>query len=227
MLEGKPVRVDEAATLRAIRDILSDYEGDLSPAAPLRRPPAGQAPAQPDSPDPTLQPVREIDAKLRPARFTTVPGTEAATKTAPPPLGTARAQRKHRTPPAAPRRLSPRWAAIAVLLACAILYPALVVLPLFAGLFGLVGAFVLFGPERVWDALARALARLEARNPRKAARAMRRLDAVAVRLDAVLDRCPERWVAGLYMPDFANRAARAGDAEARTDARLDRMHRQV
>lgn len=135
--------------------------------------------------------------------------------------------RPRRKAPSLPRRLSPRWGAIAVLFACAMFYPSLIVVPIFATLFIVIGAFVVFGSERVWDRVGQALARLETRSPRKAARLMARLDAFAVRWDAILDTFPEAWVDGLYLPDFANRHERSRYEDAQVTARLQRMHRQV
>lgn len=261
MLEGKPTRQDDAVTMRAIKDILCDYEGDLTHHAEMPYTSDQRNPARESGPDLTLTPVKAVDTKVRPAVFTTVPSgdvPEASVeiiRTRAPDVGPApqkeRAKetlssKNPRTKRSAaktrPRRkmalsrlkvpsvlcrFSPRWGAIAVLFACAILYPALIVLPIFATLFVVIGAFVLFGSERVWDRVGQGLARLETRSPRKTARLMARLDAFAVRWDAILDRFPEGWVDGLYLPDFANSHERSRYEDALVTARLQRMHRQV
>lgn len=56
------------------------------------------------------------------------------------------------------------------------------------------------------------------RRPNRAAELHRKLDAFAMKWDAVLDRFPEGSVDGLYLPDFGELAT----ADARHDEALDR-----
>lgn len=64
------------------------------------------------------------------------------------------------------------------------------------------GAFILVGADRVWRGVFVWLAALDVRDPTRAVRVRGRLDHVACCWDAILDRFPERWVNGLYMPDL-------------------------
>lgn len=262
MLEGKPSRQDDAATMSAIKSILSDRKNESVDTRSTERKP--QPPRRATQETLTLTPVRDVEAKVRRATFTSVPtgyvpeekiqilrssrlldaeepeiGQSVSSQDDMPPPATkpqrkrARRATQRRTAlprlsvPTALRRASPRWAAIAVLFGCAMLYPAVIVFPLFVSIFSVIGAFVLFGSERVWRAVSRILTRYEARAPRKAARLMARLDAFAVHWDAILDRFPEGTVDGLYLPDFANHKERAVEQEAMLADRLERMHQQV
>ncbi len=250
MLEGKPSVTSEAETMRAIRDILSDAETTAAPSDTRRC--AGE-PAAESTPDLTLTPVRDIDAKLPLPKFTTVPdgqaparapeiirtGTKAETGT---PVAPSRGQQASKQAPSKEAKLRkqrepivptglvqavPRWGAIAVLFGCAMLYPALIVIPAVLTLFVVVGSFLFFGADRVWATVSRALAWYAARRPARAARLFARLDAFAVRWDAVLDRFPEGSVDGLYLPDLATVSERSRREDAALDERLARMHSQV
>ncbi len=96
--------------------------------------------------------------------------------------------------------------------------PWLVIGLLFLSLFTMAGIFLILGYDGFWRR-AMGLARWYAtRRPERAASMHRRLDAFAMRWDAILDRFPEGSVDGLYLPDFGDLAA----ADARHDAALDR-----
>ncbi|WP_394415134.1 hypothetical protein [Sulfitobacter sp. 1A12126] len=88
----------------------------------------------------------------------------------------------------------------------------------FVTVFVALGVFLALGYDGFWQR-AMALGRwYAARRPERAAALHARLDAFAMKWDAVLDRFPEGTVDGLYLPDFGEMAA----AEARHDAALDR-----
>ncbi|WP_324755146.1 hypothetical protein [Roseovarius sp. Pro17] len=75
---------------------------------------------------------------------------------------------------------------------------AAIVLPL--------GCVIALGSDGVANALTRAFHWTNARWPDRAERLRRRMDRFATRMDGVLDRLPERWTIGLYMPDFSREA---------------------
>lgn len=66
-------------------------------------------------------------------------------------------------------------------------------------------AFAL-GSESMAHGLARLFHWLNARRPDRAERMRGRVDWLAMELDRLLDRLPERWTTGLYMPDFSREA---------------------
>lgn len=82
--------------------------------------------------------------------------------------------------------LRPHWFLISGVLICAV--TLMIVL--------------LAGPARLWRLVARWLNRVERRNPARAAAVRARVDRIACRWDAVLDRFPETLVDALYMPDL-------------------------
>ncbi|HEY9037865.1 MAG TPA: hypothetical protein VIN05_02840 [Roseovarius sp.] len=79
-----------------------------------------------------------------------------------------------------------------------------VILLLAAGLTVTLG--VAMGSDGVANALARVFYWQNARDPDRAERFRARVDRVATVMDAALDRLPERWTTGLYMPDFSREA---------------------
>lgn len=86
------------------------------------------------------------------------------------------------------------------------LIPGLVIL----GFWLVIAAFAVLGSERLAEGFIRFYVWLDARNPARAERIRSRTDRLAMRLDALFDRLPERWTEGLYMPDFS-RASLLGD----------------
>jgi hypothetical protein len=245
MLQGKPLQTTEAETMRAIRGILSGTDPAVAPSGAKRS--VAPRPVE-TAPDLTLTPVREVDAKVTLPKFTTIPGGEAPVsqpeiirtgESAHVPERAAPAPKRASRPGARPTaaltaslpagllRAAPRWGAIAVLFGCAMLYPALVVAPVFLTLFLVIGAFVLFGGGRVWFAVSAVLDWYARRRPARAQRLLARLDAFAVRWDAILDRFPEGSVDGLYMPDLSTMSGRDDREDAALAARLARMHSQV
>lgn len=96
--------------------------------------------------------------------------------------------------------------------------PLLVIGLTFIGLLAMICLFLIVGYDGFWRG-AMGMARWYAgRRPNRAAELHRKLDAFALKWDAVLDRFPEGTVDGLYLPDFGNMAT----ADARHDAALDR-----
>ncbi|RKF14726.1 hypothetical protein D6850_07540 [Roseovarius spongiae] len=63
--------------------------------------------------------------------------------------------------------------------------------------------FILAGHDGASSACLGFYRWLDARWPQRAERLRATLDRGALRLDAILDRLPERWTAGLYLPDFS------------------------
>lgn len=107
------------------------------------------------------------------------------------------------------------WVSFALLI---VLRPWLVVGLTVLALFSMTVIFLILGYDGFWQrsmGLARWYAR---RRPSRAAEMHRKLDAFAMKWDAILDRFPEGSVDGLYLPDFGDLAA----AESRHDAALDR-----
>ncbi|KKK78222.1 hypothetical protein LCGC14_2845720 [marine sediment metagenome] len=115
-------------------------------------------------------------------------------------------------------RPSPGMITLAVLALLVVLRPWLVLGLILLMVFITLGVFLALGYDGFWQR-AMALGRWYAgRRPERAARIHARLDAFAMRWDAVLDRFPEGTVDGLYLPDFGEMAA----ADLRHDEALDR-----
>jgi hypothetical protein len=96
--------------------------------------------------------------------------------------------------------------------------PWLVVGVLLLTVFLILGVFLALGYDGFWRR-GMAIGRWYAgRRPERAADLHNRLDAFAIKWDAILDRFPEGTVDGLYLPDFGEMAA----ADARHDAAMAR-----
>lgn len=65
---------------------------------------------------------------------------------------------------------------------------------------------IALGSENVVGALARLYRWRHARHPEHAERMRACVNRFAMRMDAILDRLPEGWTTGLYMPDFSREA---------------------
>lgn len=76
---------------------------------------------------------------------------------------------------------------------------------------------VLLGTDRMARILLRIFQWLNARWPDRAERFRIRVDWLATGMDALLDRLPERWTTGLYMPDFSREALLPGMDAPRRD----------
>jgi hypothetical protein len=97
---------------------------------------------------------------------------------------------------------APRWIALALLALAAIFDPwFFVALLVIFGLAAVVAYFTL-GPDRVAELVVAWHDRLAQRDPDKAEVIRRRAARVSRVLAALIERLPERWTAGLYLPDF-------------------------
>lgn len=81
-----------------------------------------------------------------------------------------------------------------------------------------IGVFLILGYDGFWQGVMKAGRWYAKRRPERAVVLNKRLDAFAMRWDAVLDRFPEGSVDGLYLPDFGELAT----AEKRHEDALDR-----
>lgn len=90
------------------------------------------------------------------------------------------------------------------------------IIVLFAAL--LVSVFLIMGYEGFWRRVILSVRWYEARRPEKGAQVRAKLDAFAMRWDAILDMFPEGTVDALYLPDLNDIA----EAEERHDAAMER-----
>ncbi|MFD0859175.1 hypothetical protein [Roseovarius aquimarinus] len=134
----------------------------------------------------------------------------AEPQTAPQPVEDLRAAARFRLPalptvPAIPRRARQALAALGVL---AVIWfrPFEVFLALCIALTLCLAGVLALSSDTVSNALVRVYRWRHARSPARAERMRRRLDALAMRIDNVLDALPERWTTGLYMADFSREA---------------------
>lgn len=196
----------DVVTMQAVKDILSEYVGgasttpDADPDAELKR---SVQHAVAEGPSDSANPSQSRLPKLALPKM--------------PSLSQLRSLPK-------PSR---KQIILASLAAVIVLRPMWVILTLFALAFLILGTFVAFGADRVWQSLAGMLDRLDARNPKKAKRVRARLDRFAVKWDSVLDRMPDGLVDGLYLPDFSGRPRQDTADDAIIADRLSRMHEQV
>ncbi len=125
---------------------------------------------------------------------------------------------------ALPRLRIARWHVIAgaVLLIC-IFRPWLLPAIFFISLWVLLIAYLTLGPDRMAELVSGGWYRLHARRPALAEKLRRRADALALRLDALLDRLPEKWTAGLYLPDLSG----PEEPDATRPDPFDRLAREV
>ncbi|MFK7838583.1 MAG: hypothetical protein AB8B60_20455 [Sulfitobacter sp.] len=115
-------------------------------------------------------------------------------------------------------RPKPKHLILGSLALLVLLRPWLVIGILFFSVFVMVGVFLILGYDGFWRR-AMGLGRWYARRrPSRAAELHRKLDSIAMKWDAVLDRFPEGSVDGLYLPDFGDMAT----ADVRHDEALDR-----
>jgi hypothetical protein len=101
--------------------------------------------------------------------------------------------------------------------------PWLVVSILLLWVFLVAGIFLMLGYDGFWRRSMKAARWYAKRRPARAVELHRKLDAFAMKWDAVLDRFPEGTVDGLYLPDF--RAAE--HAQVQQDAAIDRRLSQI
>ena len=106
-----------------------------------------------------------------------------------------------------PSRRQIFWTVFALIV---LLRPAWIVLTLVLGAFVTLG----FGADRVWSGAVSLLKWYMLRAPVRGARLTARIDRFACRWDNLLDRFPDGWVDGLYLPDLQSLL----DADDRHDA---------
>ncbi len=99
-----------------------------------------------------------------------------------------------------------RAAAAVTTVIVVVLEPFAIPLILLAAAVLTVALGVAMGSEGVANTLARVFYWKNARDPDQAEQFRARVDRVATAMDAALDRLPERWTTGLYMPDFSREA---------------------
>ena len=128
-------------------------------------------------------------------------------------LGLSRIRRKHIW-----------WAGIFVL---AVWQPILLASIVGVTAFLILLAFLLIGAERIWKGVIVAIREIESRNPQKATRMRGRIQGFSERWDRVLDRCPDGWVDGLYMPDLKALETQDLDHATAVAERLRRLPDQV
>ena len=87
----------------------------------------------------------------------------------------------------------------------------------------LIGTFLFLGADRFWRKLLTVISWVGARHPQVAVDMRMALDRAALRWDAFLDRFPDGWVDGLYMPDFRALAQADELHAAAMTARLERL----
>tara|TARA_R110002126_G_scaffold192157_1_gene340323 strand:- start:331 stop:945 length:615 start_codon:yes stop_codon:yes gene_type:complete len=185
-------------TLSLIRNMVSEADTAGMPAdSPATRPRAGMAQALPDAGTQTLHP--DFAKQMAHQSF-------------------ARARHFR------PSRRQVLWTAFALIV---LLRPAWIVLTLVLGAFLILGVFVAFGADRVWSGAVNLLKWYIARAPERGARLVGRMDRFACRWDNLLDRFPDGWVDGLYLPDLQSPLEADDRHDAVLATRLQRMKAQA
>lgn len=204
---GKPARPAplDADSMAAIRAMMAE----AAPAAP--------------APEPEAPIEAAPDVATAPRTMARVSRAELPPLAAPAPEAPPKPQRDKRLARLAAWRPTPRqvvWTGVVLLV---LFRPWLVMGLLFISVILVTGLFLALGYEGFWRRVLGLMRRYAGRQPERAARLQARLDAFAMKWDAVLDRFPEGTVDGLYLPDLGEMAA----ADARHDAalarRLDRL----
>ncbi len=115
-------------------------------------------------------------------------------------------------------RPKPAHVTLAALLLFVVFRPWLMLGLVFVSLVIMSGVFLITGYDGFWHGVMKISRWYARRNPGRASAIHHRLDAFAMRWDAVLDRFPEGTVDGLYLPDFGGLAT----ADARHDEAMER-----
>jgi|GEM_PF-1755235 len=87
----------------------------------------------------------------------------------------------------------------------------------------MIGVFLILGYDGFWARVMSAARWYAKRRPERAMALHRKLDGMAMKWDAVLDRFPEGTVDGLYLPDFGGLAV----AAKRQEEALDRRYSNI
>lgn len=98
------------------------------------------------------------------------------------------------------------------------LIPGLIFLGFWVGLI----VYLTAGPDRLEHWFQSVWAFLERKSPERANRLRQRADAIALRLDSLLDKLPDSWAEKLALPDFANSSTSASAFDDRPDP-FDRL----
>lgn len=102
---------------------------------------------------------------------------------------------------------TPRVALILLLLTALYLRPILITILVLCLILTAAVIYVSVGPEAVDDYILRRFEALKKRNPERADQLRRRAILGISVLNKMVDRLPERWTAGLYLPDLEEPAA--------------------
>ena len=234
-IPGQPQHATEEETMSVIRSVLTAQDG---PAPSRRETRAQQAAARAammsgrngeTSPGAFVEPTREPKRR----RADNLPVLQEIVE---PQVSTKRAKRARRSVSLAARAVSSgvarlrafrpttRHLALASLALLVALRPNWFVVTGVLAVALIVGAFMFLGSDRIWRIVLAHVARVDGRNPARAALLRTRLDRFACRWDAILDFFPDGMVDGLYMPDL--QAMQDGE-EAHTEAMAARLERMV
>jgi len=110
--------------------------------------------------------------------------------------------------------------AVVVIASALVFNPTLAIGLVIATLGFCAASYLMLGYDTFWRRALRPVRWYVARHPERAAQVHHRIDRMAFRWDAVLDRFPERLVAGLYLPDVSDIAAVADEDETPIDLRM-------
>jgi len=235
-IPGQPQHATEEETMSVIRSVLTAQDG---PTPSRRETRAQQATARAamsgkngeKSPGAFVEHTREPNPRRR--RADVLPELQEAVE---PQVPAKRSMRASRSVSLVARAVSfvvdrlrafrptPRHLALVSLALLVALRPHWFVVTGVLGVALIVGAFMFLGSDRIWRMVLAHLARVDGRNPARAALLRTRLDRFACRWDAILDFFPDGMVDGLYMPDL--QAMQDGE-EAHTAAMAARLERMV
>lgn len=218
----------DAHSLAAIRSLFEEEQAEE--AAAVTSGPKGETASsdvqvvEPAQTDATYREPVTADVPVQPTRRDSppVPTPETIRTTEAPqparPTGNAGSGVGRLLEPITSYRPTPKHIALGALALLVLFRPWLVVGVIVISGFVMLCTFLILGYDGFWEraiAFGRWYAR---RSPDRAARLHRKLDDIALRWDTFLDRFPEGWVDGLYLPDFGELAT----ADARHDAVLDK-----
>lgn len=203
-LESAGREISEAETEAVIRQVLCEN-------APPR---SGRATGRAALPD--LAPQEELSARKAARAARQAREAAAAPAAAAPPVEDLRPEPAARPRPAA-RKLLRRALPWVALGAVVWLWPWAIPIALFVAFWVVLIVCATVGSDWIGRGTLRLYRWLEARNPDRAERLRVRADAVALRLDGLLDRLPDRWTEGLYLPDFSRAALSPDTLDDRPD----------
>jgi hypothetical protein len=122
------------------------------------------------------------------------------------------------------RKPSAGLIAFAAFLLLCVFRPWLVVGLTLLAVWIVLGVYVAFGPERVHRFAMRRFGRFRARHPERAETLRLRAQSIVRRVEKLVERLPESWRDGLYLPQFDDPAAEPAHEKMRHDP-FDRLHR--